>query len=818
MTTVYRPALDVIQAGGSVTIVDGDGNIQQIIGTQPDGTVGITHQNGPPPPAVSTPVVTDATLGLTVTWDGLLADQQPGPTLNANSDFEAGVDFWTAAGAALTQSDTQAHGGTSSGLLTPDGAASTVSVSSELDAVTAGASYQVSGWAWPADAVTNGFSLSVDWYDVDSQPISTDQDLGDLTAAEWSEVLRTLTAPSGAAFASITVTLTTGDPETPVDGGQLLYVDDLALKPVTLATPTGFDHVAVHVSETTGFTPDSTTFLGTLTHAGSFPVSPLDGGTEYFVRLVGVNTSGIAGDPSTQASGTPSEVVATSADFTARDIGGITTSVGSTEPASPLAGDIWINTSGTGSQFQQYSGTDWVPIQWDTESFKADSVTAAVIAAATILGTNIAADQIEADHLKANSVTLGKVDAGAIDAAALAAVIALISTLICGDPAGQRVQIDDTGINQYDVNGNSLVMMAGGNAIFRGGLVSVSELDTSNVIINAGDNGAILMYGQLDAALNPNPDMVSGITGWSTSGGTTISYSATHQHNGHNTLRMVSSTDSGLVDLTSFASGITAGQPYTLDVLILLSDNSTTVVPEIVWFSSSNANLGSVVGSPIGGSLAGNFRTGSVTGIAPAGATQFDIVLNFYSPTSGAAYVAHAAVSGPGIVASLSAAGGTDQYGTDYPAGLHVAGDVDLGPVCRLYTTSTKGLPSKTNYVVSWDSAEYDTVAGGGSWNPAAPTRFACTKAGIYRFTGTANMLTFSARLIVNFQKNGTVLSGRNFGWSGASRTTAQFSRQIKLAVGDYVEMLVFNDAASASTMPSNTDDQPCLEVEYVHS
>ncbi|WP_330479868.1 hypothetical protein OG301_39335 (plasmid) [Streptomyces platensis] len=76
------------------------------------------------------------------------------------------------------------------------------------------------------------------------------------------------------------------------------------------ALPADFDHIAVYVSQTSGFDPSTATFAGTITKAGDggmLPVTPLPYAAHY-VRLVGVNTSGIGGDPSAQTAGTPVQV------------------------------------------------------------------------------------------------------------------------------------------------------------------------------------------------------------------------------------------------------------------------------------------------------------------------------------------------------------------------------------------------------------------------------------------------------------------------------------------------------------------------------
>ncbi|HEX5568018.1 MAG TPA: hypothetical protein VFY14_14010 [Streptomyces sp.] len=74
--------------------------------------------------------------------------------------------------------------------------------------------------------------------------------------------------------------------------------------------PADFDHVAVHISTESGFTPSAATYVGTITKAGDggmLPVLPLPYQPHY-VRLAAVNSSGVAGDPSEQTTATPIQV------------------------------------------------------------------------------------------------------------------------------------------------------------------------------------------------------------------------------------------------------------------------------------------------------------------------------------------------------------------------------------------------------------------------------------------------------------------------------------------------------------------------------
>ncbi|MCA1218708.1 hypothetical protein [Streptomyces sp. 8L] len=95
---------------------------------------------------------------------------------------------------------------------------------------------------------------------------------------------------------------------TPSLGGLSVVWDGTLADGSTL--PADFDHVAVHVSTSSGFTPSAATFAGTITRAGEggrLPVVPLPYQTTY-VRLVGVNTGGIDGPASAQTAGVPAQV------------------------------------------------------------------------------------------------------------------------------------------------------------------------------------------------------------------------------------------------------------------------------------------------------------------------------------------------------------------------------------------------------------------------------------------------------------------------------------------------------------------------------
>jgi hypothetical protein len=100
-------------------------------------------------------------------------------------------------------------------------------------------------------------------------------------------------------------------------------------------------------------------------------------------------------------------------DFTASDIGGVTTSVGFSQPSSPAAGDLWFN-GNQGFALTTWNGSNWVPFQFGTQSIAAGSVTAALIAANTITAAQIAAGTITAAQIAAGTITAEQIAAGIV--------------------------------------------------------------------------------------------------------------------------------------------------------------------------------------------------------------------------------------------------------------------------------------------------------------------------------------------------------------------------------------------------------------------
>lgn len=201
-------------------------------------------------------------------------------------------------------------------------------------------------------------------------------------------------------------------------------------------------YVEVHVSTSSGFTPSSSTLRGRLLGAGMFTVFGLTAGTTYYARLVGVDAYGNTTSPSTQASSSTglttsgdygtATIDAGAVSFNARTIGGITTTVGSTTPSSPVTGDIWLDSSSGAIVHKRYNGSSWVTQAWGSDSLSANCITATQIAAGAVTAGAIAAGSITTAKLDASAVTADKIAASAITADKISAG-AITSTKLSSD-------------------------------------------------------------------------------------------------------------------------------------------------------------------------------------------------------------------------------------------------------------------------------------------------------------------------------------------------------------------------------------------------
>ena len=186
--------------------------------------------------------------------------------------------------------------------------------------------------------------------------------------------------------------------------------------------------VEVHMATSgTGFTPGTATLKGRLARPGAFFVGGLTAGTPYYFRLRGADPAGNYTEPSDAAIGYTG--LTTSGDygtatigtgavsFDARTIGGVTNTVGSTAPSSPLTGDIWLDSSpGTAIIHKIWNGSSWVTNAWGSASIAAGQITALQVAAGAITAGAIAAGAVTTDKLTAGTISGFYISGGTMSA------------------------------------------------------------------------------------------------------------------------------------------------------------------------------------------------------------------------------------------------------------------------------------------------------------------------------------------------------------------------------------------------------------------
>jgi hypothetical protein len=182
----------------------------------------------------------------------------------------------------------------------------------------------------------------------------------------------------------------------------------------------------IHISSTTGFTPDASTLKGTLSRAGTFTVTGLTAGTGYYVRLVIVDEAGQR-VTSSQVGPTTAGFVTTTAigvgtitedlvSFDATAIGGIQQYVGTgTPPTTGATGSTWVNTGdGSYNVLQLVSGVKtWVKQQWAGGGIAADSISTLQLAAGAVTAENILAQAITTKLVNGEVIRTSTDDTGA---------------------------------------------------------------------------------------------------------------------------------------------------------------------------------------------------------------------------------------------------------------------------------------------------------------------------------------------------------------------------------------------------------------------
>lgn len=225
---------------------------------------------------------------------------------------------------------------------------------------------------------------------------------------------------------------------TPSLGGLRVVWDGALTDGTTL--PADFDHVAVHVSTSSGFTPSAATFVGTITRSGDggmLPVTPLPYQAHY-IRLVAVNTSAAESSPSAETSATPLRV--DGPDLTAGSVTSATIQAGAITAdkleailqlvsrivaGNPAGARVELNEDG----LRVYNGSGVLVIRFDAADGSAaftGNITGSTITGGTVTGAVIQTDS------SGERITLNEGDANKIQVYDATRVVAELSPLGLG--------------------------------------------------------------------------------------------------------------------------------------------------------------------------------------------------------------------------------------------------------------------------------------------------------------------------------------------------------------------------------------------------
>jgi hypothetical protein len=269
--------------------------------------------------------------------------------------------------------------------------------------------------------------------------------------------------------------------------------------------------VEIHMSTVgTGFTLGTATLKGRLARPGSYSVGGLAAGTAYYFRLRGADPAGNFTEPSDAATGFTGLTTASdygtatigtgSVSFNARTIGGVTNTVGSATPISPVLGDVWLDSSpGTAIIHKIYNGSTFVTNAWGSASIAAGQITALQIAAGAVTAGAIQADAITGKTITGGTITGARVNGGTISGGFISG-----GTVSAGFITGGTINgatITSTGISGYATTGdiadfitggqvNSNVTSITGGAITSGTITGRTVQSSSNanrIVLNNAD-------------------------------------------------------------------------------------------------------------------------------------------------------------------------------------------------------------------------------------------------------------------------------------------------------------------------------------------
>jgi hypothetical protein len=137
-------------------------------------------------------------------------------------------------------------------------------------------------------------------------------------------------------------------------------------------------------------------------------------------------------------------------------------------------------------------------------------------------------------------------------------------------------------------------------------------------------------------------------------------------------------------------------------------------------------------------------------------------------------------------------------------------------PMCKITSTVVQSLPDNTTTALIWDSVLEDTL---GMWDSGHPTRITAAYPGLYAVLPVVEIAAAAAgSRRLTLRVNGSSLDGAmSQSTVGASPQGLGLGNTVRLAAGDYLEVLATLTGAGSSVNTGLTGFDPKVTVWWIH-
>lgn len=143
-------------------------------------------------------------------------------------------------------------------------------------------------------------------------------------------------------------------------------------------------------------------------------------------------------------------------------------------------------------------------------------------------------------------------------------------------------------------------------------------------------------------------------------------------------------------------------------------------------------------------------------------------------------------------------------------------------PIARMRNSTTQTAATSTYTALTWDTEDFDTVGGHSTVTNTSRYTVQTGYAGYYRVTGAITWASnATGRRTATIAVNGTNKAGTetNSGAAGSANPWTIFTQAILLlAVGDYVELVGWQNSGGNLATAITGSSESYLEIQWIHA